>query len=716
MTGDLTASHGDLTWVGLGAYFGRMRVRIFGVLVAGSLLVSSLSCTKEDPPDPRALPVQAMLQADVPDPLGDTGPTSCPIFQDEQCVNGTLQTCDIYDTQAKTFVSDPDPLLKKVFLFDRWFDKYSSPLGLTAERSFDGPMPVNTPESEWSDPARFDRWHGLGDSAIWTGAALVSDIFRYNATRTEADYKRMEDRTRALMLDFEVTGVPGYLARYHFMQMPADGPKSDQLILHHGDESTLSIDAMPMEDLTIEGLPPEYTMGVLDAMGNRVPGVPYWEGDVSIDQNTGPMLAFPLIYNLLKDEDLKAKIVYHMTCYLKRLQRIEVINLKKNPEVSTELYNYFAGAGLNLDADDIDLRDLDTLVWYVHPGINRENAATFDRTCPDRVSTTPVRVIDATSDDFLLDMLTLNTDLSRESRPRENQIDHFYIVNLRGGDASHMMHLAAMAYYFTGEEHYRDFLFDELIGNLGALDVADTMMAFRIPDWCFKFYGDHITYGTHWQFTQMVGPSVLKDRLIDVMEREVWQKAMHNHHNAKADVMYASSVPPEIASEHDKAVASVVAQLRDFGGLGDVKEAPRRTYNIERQWVIDNLPSHITVRCPTEQERGFCEDAVTLFGFELDSANIGHECDGRAGECMLEDGRCANGLASEGLPASLHAYGDFIWQRSPFKIGDPRSVDGQKQSPSRDLTEPYWIARHYGYIQEGKGQVLAWRDAGSCNQ
>jgi len=82
----------------------------------------------------------------------------------------------------------------------------------------------------------------------------------------------------------------------------------------------------------------------------------------------------------------------------------------------------------------------------------------------------------------------------------------------------------------------------------------------------------------------------------------------------------------------------------------------------------------------------------------------------------MDDGMCTRGLASRGLPSSLRAYGDFIWQRSPFEIGDPRGVDGQKQSPGRDLTEPYWIARHYGYITEGAGQVLAWKDAGTCSQ
>lgn len=681
------------------------------------LVPLAFACTdEEEPPDPHALPVQAVLSAQAADPLAGGAVTSCPIYQDERCTAGTRQVCEIYDPAASAFVDDPDPLLRRVFLYDRWYDKYASPLGMTAERVFDGAMPVDTPEQEWSDPARFHHWAGLGDSGIWTGAALVSDIFRYAATRTEADYQRMEDKVRTMLLSFEVTGIPGYLSRYHFLQLPADGPKSDQLILHHGAPDDISVDAVPIEDLTQAGLPEEYRLGVQTSSGARVMGTAYWEGDVSIDQNTGPMMAFPLVYNLLKSEDLKARIVHHMTCYLKRLQRVEIINLKGNPEVSSELYNYFAGAGLNLDEDDIDLRSLDRLVWYVHPGANRENIETFDRTCPDRVSLTPSRVIDAASDDFLLDMLGLYTDLDRNRRPRDNQIDHFYIVGLRGGDASHLMHLAAMAYYFTGEEHYREFLFDELVDNLGALDVADTMMAFRNPDWCFKFYGDHITYGTHWQFIQMLGDSVLKERLQDVMEREVWQKAMYNHHNAKADVMYASSVPPAMASAHEDAVARVVSQLRDFGGLGDVRDQPRRTYDIDRQWVLDQMPGDISVRCPTEEERTFCEEGATLFGFELEGRDITYECDGRPGECVMADGSCANGLASHGLPSSLRAYGDFIWQRSPFSIGDPRSVDGQKQSPGRDLTEPYWIARHYGYITEGEGQVLAWKDAGSCSE
>jgi hypothetical protein len=75
---------------------------------------------------------------------------------------------------------------------------------------------------------------------------------------------------------------------------------------------------------------------------------------------------------------------------------------------------------------------------------------------------------------------------------------------------------------------------------------------------------------------------------------------------------------------------------------------------------------------------------------------------------------CTQAIASQGLPPDLRRYGDFMWQRSPFDIGAAYGVEGHRQSPGRDLSEPYWMARHYGYITEGRGQVLAWREVGNC--
>jgi hypothetical protein len=652
------------------------------------------------------------------DPLAGGDVAGCPVYLEERCDGGKLMRCEIYDVEDEAFVDQPDPLLRRVFLYDRWYDLFSSPAGLTAERVFLGDMPGSAPESEWTAGENFSGWAGSGDAAIWTGAALVSDVFRYTQTGTEADYQRVEDKVRTLLRNFEVTGIPGYLARYHYLLLPDGGPTGDEPILEYGDPATAGPRDNPIESLDMEGLPGVYTTGVPDGSGGFVQGTPMWHGHPSIDQYTGPMTAFPLVYNLLRDEELKAKIVHHMTCYLKRLRRLEIINLKRNPDIREELTKYFAGTNPKFDPGDPDLMNLSKLVVYYNAGFNRANAGSFDRSCPATVALEPTRVLDAAGENFMVEMLELALDLEDPDEPRPGQIDHFYIANVRGGDASHLMHLAAMAYVFTGDEQYRTFLYDELIKNLQTAEVAKTMMAFRLPDWCFKFYGDHITYQTHWQFITMLGDSELKDDMIQVMEEEALQKALYNHHSAKFNVMYASTVPDGVSQSRDQAIETAVRQLELFGGndgvVDAVLEAPRRTYSMDRAAVIANLPAGVELRCPTEQERATCEQGGDIFGIPLEQEIISYQCDGRPGECVMQDGMCTEAIASAGLPPDLRRYADFMWQRSPFDIGAAYSIEGQKQSPGRDLSEPYWMARHYGFITEGRGQVLAWREVGNC--
>ncbi len=666
------------------------------------LPLAALGCSEED--DPRALELTPTIASVGADPLPAANLESCPVYAEETCVAGTRRQCKIYDVGASRFVAQPDPLLEKVYLYDRWYDLHSSPMGLTAERLFNERIPGDMPESEWSSIDRFNGWAGAGDAGIWTGAALVSDAFRYAVTRTEADYERMEERVRVLVRNFDVTGVPGYLSRYHFITVPDGTPQDDQLILRYNEPGDVDIDIRP-EDIDAAGLPAAYKSGL---------GTPRWNGDPSIDQYTGPMMSFPIVHGLLRDEALKEKMRYHLTCYLNRLERIEVVNLLARPDLLEELKGLFGGSALQLDEGDPDLTKIKKLVWYVHPGINRENVDDFDRSCPDKVQLEPSRVLDARASSFELDLLTLAADINRDNRTQPNQIDHFYVVNLRGGDASHLIHLSAVAYYLTGDEQYRDFIFDELIGNIGADEVAKTMMAFRLPDWCFKFYGDHITYGTHWQMLTMLPDGELKDDMMRAMKDDAWGKALYNHASSKFNVMYAS-VLPEGASERAAIVQTAIEQLEDFGGNDGVKLAPRRTYTSSVQAVIDDLPSNISVRCPTEDERMRCEARQQFFGIDLEGAIISYECDGRPGECVMDDGMCTNGIASTGLPSSMRAYGDFMWQRSPFTLGaNYGGSDGRKQSPGRDLTEPYWMARYYGMIAAGEGHVLAWEDIGSC--
>ncbi len=660
-----------------------------------------------------ALTLRPTFAAAPADPLAGADVESCPVYDDTRCVEGRRQRCAVYDPGAGAFADAPDPLLRRVLLYDRWYDRYHSPDGQTGERVFNGPTPGDMPEVAWASPAHFAGWAGEGDSAIWTGVALTADAFRYMVTGTEADRRRMEDKTRALLTKFEVTGIPGYLARHHFLLMPPGGPTSDEHFVTHADAPGSRHVPIAPADLERAGLPAAYREGLRGADGQLVPGVAMWNGHPSIDQYTGPWVAFPLVYPLLRDEGDRARIVHHLTCYLKRLRRVEIVNLQENPDLLGALTSFFGEGMLRRDPGDIDLFALEKIVAYYHENVNRANADDFDRTCPDTVALEPTLVIDAASPTWLADIAKFALRLGEEGM-RPDNIDHIYVPSIRGGDASHMIHMAAVAWWLTGDEQYRAFLFRELIGNLRADEVMLTMQAFRSPDFCFKFYGDHITYGTHWQLATMLRDDPLFALAVRAYHEEMWEKALFNHLSAKFGVMYASiagEAHPDVAAQ---AAAEAVAQLRAFGGNGGVQDAPRRTHVRDRQAAIDALPEGVSVRCPTEQERTTCEQGVRLFGIQLESATITRDCDGRPGECAMADGRCVDGIASSGLPADQRRYADFLWQRSPFDLGESPAVDGQKQSPGRDLSEPYWMARFYGFVEEGRGHVLAWRDDGAC--
>lgn len=683
-------------------------------------------------PDADAGPAPLAMQMTLPgppeDPLAGGEVEGCPTYLESRCEGGVSQVCAVYDTGTSAFVDDGDvdPLLRRVFLYDRWYELYGSPDGQTGERLFTIETTPEMPEAEWASMDVFAGFAGRGDSAIWTGVALTADIYRYMSTGTQADYQRMVRRLRTLLTKFDVTGIPGYLARYHFLLMPEGGPVTDQHFQRFEGQTTLGHrDHLIVDPSAAQDLPDSYFEGLPDGAGGMVKGTPMWNGHVSIDQNTGPMVAFPLIWPLLQGEEgdaLRERMRHHLTCYLNRLERIELTNLQENPTILELLTSYFGGSGggLQLDPDDIDLTKLDRVVAFAHRGYNSTNAETFDKTCPDGPPMTPSRVYDASDDDFMLNLLDLVADLGEDESqpPRATQLDHFYVPTLRGGDASHMMHLAAMAWWLTEDEQYWSFLQDELIGELQTVDVALTMQAFRVPDFCFKYYGDHITYGTHWQFITMLPDSPLRDAMIRVMHEEMWEKAMYNHKSAKFDVMYASI--DHYAPGHptltalEQASGEVTSQLQSFGGAGQVIDSPRRTYGIAPGDVLDAMPEGITLRCPTEEEVAMCENNE-IFGLKVGNDLPRYPCDGRPGECDLGEGECTAGIASDGLPPRLRKYADFMWQRSPFQIGEAGN-GGRKQSPGRDLSEPYWMARYYGLIGEGAGQVLAWRDGAGCGE
>ncbi|MFH1435528.1 MAG: hypothetical protein ABIJ56_07400 [Pseudomonadota bacterium] len=550
-----------------------------------------------------------------------------------------------------------------MLLYERWYDLYHQPDGQTADRKFAGETAAGSSEAVWGDPAHFDMYDGVGDSAIWTGTSLVAYALRYVQTGTAADYGRMEDKVRTLLTLFDVTGIPGYLARHHILLMEPDAPQTDRHIFFH-DPGLLDFRDHEFDPDSAPDLPAVYVDGYDD--GETVHhGTPMWHGNPSIDQYSGPMTAFPLVYALLRDESLKQRIAEHMTCYLKRLQRLEIRNLQMNPDALEAVQTFFAGGYLDLDPGDPDFSTLDTLVTYVLLQPNSTNESTFDRTCPDEPAVEAYRVLDAAADDFMTQMFSLAIDLQARDYERPKGIDHLYVVSLNGAHAMHLMNLAAMAYYFTGDDMYRRFLFDELIGGLGGLGVADTMSAMQKPHWCRTYYSSHITFAPLWSFVSYLGDSELRDSMHDVMETEMWQKEMSGLGNALYNLMYAGTVPDSVASSKDEALAAAVEALETLGGNGGVLDDPRRTYSLDRQWVLDNLPGGIGTVCPSEDERAMCEEGFEFYGIPLPGVDITAECIGAPGECPVGDG-CAKAIADSPLPMSLRIWEDFMWQRSPL--------------------------------------------------
>ncbi len=677
--------------------------------------------------EPPVLATKAPL-AKPADPLDGSEIESCALYHEQRCADGQLQECIVYDPAEEAWVETPDSLLERVLLFDRWRDLYNSPDGMAIDRDFAAETLPGTPEGEWGAPDNFQAYWGTGDGGIWTGWSVVASILRYAQTGTRADYDRMEQHVRDLVTMYDVTEVPGYLCRYHFLLLPEGGPNTTEHILRWGDGSNLNHHDREIKDpAAIKNLPALYTEGLEDAEGTVWQGTPMWHGRPSIDQNTGPMTALPMAWDLLEDQDLKDQITHHLTCYLKRLQRIELINLQGNPELLEGLMAYFNAGELQLDPGDMDLTKIDRIVGYVQRQINTANEDDFDRSCPDTVQMEPWRVIDAASDSFLGEMFLLVGDMDTDAGG-PNQIDHYYFPSLRGGDAMHLMHLAAIAYHFTGDDMYREFLFDELIGNLNTVGVMHTAGAFNLPKWCKKYFGDQITFGPWWAFLHLLDESPLRTEVAQAYHTEMWDKLLREAGNVDFNIMYAGALSPEIAVDKDEALSYALEQLQWMGGNGGLFQGspddpawlldPRRTYTTTPEMVMAFTPDGIDAVCPTEPEVTTCTAEIEVLGIPMGNLTgwETHACSGSEWECEIDPGECVQKQSSVALPVNLRKHTDYLWQRNPFDLSAGAGIQGKRQFAGSDYSVPYWNARRYGFVEEGSGQVLAWKPLGDCEE
>jgi len=124
--------------------------------------------------------------------------------------------------------------------------------------------------------AEVESFGSVVDSALWTGTALAAEAWRLEATGSPDAAARVASGARTLHDWFQVTGIPGYLAR---VAAPADSA----------------------EPFTWRCESHKFHCGV-DYAGETW----NWRGDTSRDQYTGVMLGHLEAYRATRDEDVRA--------------------------------------------------------------------------------------------------------------------------------------------------------------------------------------------------------------------------------------------------------------------------------------------------------------------------------------------------------------------------------------------------------------------------
>lgn len=655
------------------------------------MLVSLLlvACKKDDDaPFAVALPEVEPPLAAIDDPLAGTGVESCAYIGETRCVDGVAEVCRLYDPAAGAEVAAPPDTLVRVLEFERWHDRFHAPSGLTVDRVFAGPTAPGTPEDVWSTDSWFSDYDGLGDAALWTGVAAMSDALRYATTGTTADRERVDRRARALLSLFDATGLDGYLARYVYLDGPPETPRSPDWIIRR--------DAPGDHDHPVTAPTPDLSF---PATIDGVAVAPMWHGQPSIDQYTGVIVGLTLADAVLGDPDLHDRLTTHVTCYLERLERIEIVNVQDSADTVAAVL-----ALLGVDASELDLSERERIVAYALPQYNEKSASGFAATCAGRgPATTASRTVDVADSGALNDLVGLAEDLDPSQQPGRTTLDHVYAPDLRGADAVHLTRLGLTAWYLTGDDVWYTFVVDTLQAELGAVEVARTLGAVSVPDWCRSWYADHLAFVSLWGSLLLLDDSPLRTELLAVMEDEAWGQIALGLDNALFDVMVGGTLSSEAGAE---AWARAEGVVRSLGGNGGIVRDPRRAYTEPYEDVWGALGEPAT-RCPTEQERATCEDGYEVFTLALPGVDITSPCIGVASECPVGDG-CARKLTEAPVPAGRRPYTDVLWQRSPFELGFTTSVEGGEQAPGLDVTVPYRVARWHGLEADGAGLVLAW--------
>ncbi|MGZ6143929.1 MAG: hypothetical protein ACXWLM_11365 [Myxococcales bacterium] len=579
------------------------------------------------------------------------------------------RTCSLYDTQSKSFVDDAaaDPLQRRAMLYDRWMDLYNSADRQEAIRNMKDAMAPGDPESKWGDENEINYWDDAGDSAGFGDTLMNSVLFRYIVTGTDADYQRFEGWLRGQVQKFEATGMDGYLARWFYALVPPGTQIRNGLAMDTGgDKFVTPAAALPRMPAWFSGQ---------DAR---------WSGHTSIDAYSGPMNSWPLAFPLVRDAGLRQRMARHYGCFLKRLRIFKIVNLSKNAQLQSDVARYLTSTVLSLDPDDPDLTKVDQVWGFYLPQFNDVSASSYPSACPDHLATdaTAADTIDVTVPGF--DGKLLDFILRQAGGDQANSIDFAYYPSVRAGDAVMLIAYALGAYELTGDPEFLTWRDQVLIGKANAREVGRTIGAFQLPRPCRSYYRTPNVYTAHFMRTLLDGDSSSRDFADLLWTKKFAAKEVAGLRDALFEILYSGAIGARSAG-----LEQALSDLAGLGGAPGHLDDPRRNYAVD---LSVNTPADVRIETASQAELDICSTPVSVLGITIPvdkpDPNVKY--------------------ANPAPPVMERPPDNWIWEKDPFGAVRTPGDAGHQQYTALDYTEPYWMARYFGFLPDTH-LVLAWK-------
>ncbi len=632
---------------------------------------------------------------------------TCALYLEERCVEGKRQRCKIFDGGQGDWADEVPAMTHQAFMFDRYYDLYHDVEGQTMDAHFTTVVPYGTPESEWSKSEYFERYDGYGDASGWTGTAVWAAAARYRATGTTADYQRMLAKLEKAVFLYEVTNVPGLIARSHGAMLPEGAPNPHgnwgRAIRHYNPcDGTDGHFCYPIEVEFLDRIPDYYAGGV-EIDDTHYDTSPAWQGDASRDMYVRGLPGLMLAYDMLgpggREDAVREAMRLELPCTLNRMKRGRIYNLDKNLEVKEILQGYLAGPNMLLEpGEEAVFTAADELVFFAMEQPHPLHWDLFERECPDGppMEIDPNFELDATDPMFLLDLLSL---FAKEGGMGDQPLAWTQHPAVRGADTVFMTSWALTAHYLTGDQRYLDFLQD-LMEKVPYRSVIHTYGALQLPRWCAPHFAPSLIYPSLYHLLARIDPQQFPNywemlSLAVVMEGR--QKDIANREDCLFGILYermtnAMTDPDKVAYvEHHAEV------LATYGMSTEDKLEPDR--NVPRNFIDTPDPAIPLLAIPAV-DLALCTEPAVVMGITFPAPG-------------LEDDWPR---AVEAVPLPKRVGGAFLWQMDPWMVKREYGGTGMdRQWPMLGMTTPYWVGRMDGIITEGTGLTLGWLEIeGEC--